>query len=65
MIIRRICLGALGAVVVFLASSQGCRELAGPSLGQEACGGMKSSEMVPRSAGHGNWRDLTAHRETL
>lgn len=50
---------------MFLASSQGCRELAGPSLGQEACCGVKSSEMVPGSAGHGNWRDLAAPRETL
>lgn len=55
----------LGAVAAFLAGSQGCGELAGPSLGEEACGGVKSSETFPGSAGHGNWRDLTARRETL
>lgn len=55
----------LRAVAVFLAVSQGCGELAGPSFGEEARGGVKSSETFPGSAVHGNRRDLTARGETL
>lgn len=65
MIIRRICLGALRAIAAFLASSQGCGELAGPCLGEEAPSGVKSSETFPGSARHGNWRDLTARRHLI